>query len=293
MNIQNKFKLDFVGIGFPRSGSTWLYEVLRKHPQICMSKQKELFYFCKDPQWGGFSHYKLGDKWLQSNFSKSKPHQKRGEITPLYISDPASPALIKQSFPDIKILINYRNPTERMYSLYYMMAAIYPVADTFESFLEEDKLTLRTGFSYKLTQNFLDHFPIEQFKFVLLEDIKSNPLKVMREVYQFLDVDPQYVPPQTPTKASPRSAPRSILLRNLIGGSTNLIKRNSLSHQINSILVKLGVPQVIKWLTIKNYKEFTPPAMKEETRRHLISLFAEDNLRLGEFLNRDLSHWNE
>ena len=45
MGKENAFKLDFVGIGFLRSGTTWLYGLLRVHPQICMSREKELFLF--------------------------------------------------------------------------------------------------------------------------------------------------------------------------------------------------------------------------------------------------------
>ena len=37
---------DFLGIGAQRSGTTWLYEQLRGHPQVVMSsKRKEIHFF--------------------------------------------------------------------------------------------------------------------------------------------------------------------------------------------------------------------------------------------------------
>ncbi len=33
---------DFLGIGFPKAGTTWLYENLRAHPDIFVSHSKEL-----------------------------------------------------------------------------------------------------------------------------------------------------------------------------------------------------------------------------------------------------------
>ncbi|MFV2040601.1 MAG: sulfotransferase [Candidatus Hydrothermarchaeales archaeon] len=37
-------------VGAPKSGTTSLYNYLKQHPDIFMSKCKETFYFCKDFQ---------------------------------------------------------------------------------------------------------------------------------------------------------------------------------------------------------------------------------------------------
>jgi hypothetical protein len=36
---------DFIGLGAMRAGSTWLFELLYRHPQIWMAPIKELHYF--------------------------------------------------------------------------------------------------------------------------------------------------------------------------------------------------------------------------------------------------------
>ena len=39
------FRLDFLGIGAGKSGTTWLADVLRMHPGIFIPAEKELIYF--------------------------------------------------------------------------------------------------------------------------------------------------------------------------------------------------------------------------------------------------------
>lgn len=45
MNSKSVLLPDFLGIGTPRAGTTWLWENLRQHPQIWLPYRKELHYF--------------------------------------------------------------------------------------------------------------------------------------------------------------------------------------------------------------------------------------------------------
>lgn len=47
---------DFLGIGAPRAGTTWLWTVLRQHPQIWMPPRKELHYFDRAEKYPTASH---------------------------------------------------------------------------------------------------------------------------------------------------------------------------------------------------------------------------------------------
>lgn len=42
---------DFLGIGGGRCGSTWLYDNLRKHPEVWMPPRKEIHYFDRSPSY--------------------------------------------------------------------------------------------------------------------------------------------------------------------------------------------------------------------------------------------------
>ena len=39
------FNIDFIGVGFPKCGTTWLTECLREHPEIALPNRKHLSFF--------------------------------------------------------------------------------------------------------------------------------------------------------------------------------------------------------------------------------------------------------
>ena len=45
--MKNNFNITFIGIGAHKSGTTWLANCLREHPEICFANKKEVLYFNK------------------------------------------------------------------------------------------------------------------------------------------------------------------------------------------------------------------------------------------------------
>jgi len=61
MNKDN-FKIDFIGIGAMKAASTWIFEALKEHPEICVSSEKETNFFNND------YNYRKGLKWYKKFF---------------------------------------------------------------------------------------------------------------------------------------------------------------------------------------------------------------------------------
>src|SRR6266513_4992327 len=104
----------FLGIGSMRCGSTWLYEVLKCHPDIQMSHCKEMYFFFV-PQM-----LKLDFRWYAAHFAPengNKPKPVRGEITPRYARLKAWQVnRIARSLPELRIVLTLRHPIDRMWS---------------------------------------------------------------------------------------------------------------------------------------------------------------------------------
>lgn len=66
-------KLDFIGIGAPICGTTWLYQNLRRHPSVWMAWIKEFHYFDSQREEG-----------VASSLFEGRPGAVCGEITPRY-----------------------------------------------------------------------------------------------------------------------------------------------------------------------------------------------------------------
>ena len=104
----------FLGIGSMRCGSTWLYEVLKLHPDIRMSDCKEMDFFFM-PQ---MLQYDLG--WYEAHFKPnngSEPKPVRGEISPRYSRLKAwQVKRIAELLPELRIILTLRHPIERVWS---------------------------------------------------------------------------------------------------------------------------------------------------------------------------------
>ena len=98
----------YLGIGPPRTGSSSIFRVLRIHPHIEQTIEKELHWFDRED-------------WVLTPESLAKYESNwsdlvttvRGEITPNYI---LYPDRILPVYPDIKYIITWRDPVERLLS---------------------------------------------------------------------------------------------------------------------------------------------------------------------------------
>ncbi len=141
----------FIGIGAQRSGSTWLHENLKPHPEIWLPPTKELHYFndlrdgpffCEryrkklkarvgktknallrgewsyaDFKWDiRYLFMPRSDRWYTKLFSQGK-QLVAGEITPAYSTLTSDiVASIKQINPELKIIFLMRDPIDRSWS---------------------------------------------------------------------------------------------------------------------------------------------------------------------------------
>jgi len=69
---KNKFLPNFLGIGAQKSGTSWLYQNLRRHPNLWMPPVKELHYFDRSPTYPSSS--RLASKRLSSRLFGKKTH---------------------------------------------------------------------------------------------------------------------------------------------------------------------------------------------------------------------------
>tara|TARA_Y100001936_G_scaffold169582_1_gene165848 strand:+ start:14113 stop:15009 length:897 start_codon:yes stop_codon:yes gene_type:complete len=117
---QIRLQPSFIIIGYPKCGTTSLYDYLIQHPNIGSASRKELDFFNLA--------YKRGIQYYKSHFpttfSKKSFENKfnskfiTGEATPLYISHPYALSRIRKHFPDIKLILLLRNPIDRAFSHY-------------------------------------------------------------------------------------------------------------------------------------------------------------------------------
>ena len=184
---------DFLVVSPPRTGTTWLFENLRRHPQICMARIKEVRYFDR-----GWRTHAI-DTYCQ-NFADAGGRVK-GEASPSYALLPdVAIAHIKAVKPDLKIVVTLREPLERAWShLKHMFrfreASFAGLHCRFDqlSFLDYVRgvvhdYALSSGDYGAILRRWLKHFPKSQFHFVFIDKDVRKQRQSLSDLFDFLGV---------------------------------------------------------------------------------------------------------
>lgn len=301
---QDKFRVDFIGIGAAKCATTWVYRCLLEHPQICGPYIKEVNFFLskKHPLYSDeeFSNKKsLFQKGMDSYlkyFSHCPKDSVKGEISVSYLTDPQAAKLIKQIFPEVKILVFLRDPVKRAFS-FYNFARDFMLREknrTFEEALKNNpEIYIDWGMYYKHLKPYYDLFPRENIGVFFTDDIKDNQANFIQEVYKFLGVDNSFIPPSAKKRENVASQVKFPLLRKIIDFTVKIVYNLHLEFLIN-FFKKIGIQKAVYYFHYKiNVSAVKKPELNPETQEKLRNLFREDIENLGKLIGRDLSKWKQ
>lgn len=289
-------KIDFIGIGAGRSGSTWLSKSFVQHPDILFSSQKskkELSFFNTNYKVKYLktrkSNYHKGISWYLNQFPTPKKGKIRGEFTPWYLFDKKAHVRIKKHFPNIKLIAVLRNPVERIYSSYFYskLAVTQKVPNEFTSFIKDQEV-LNRFYYYPYLKKYLSTFPRNRIHIILLNNIKNKPKDVLKKVYGFLGVDSNFVPANVNKKINTSNGTRYKSLKKLGLVTNNLLQKAGLEQVRDKIFFNENLFKLYKRL---NRKQISKPKMKPQSEQKLIKHFNKDINKTEKLINKDLSIW--
>jgi Sulfotransferase family len=295
--------INFMIIGAAKSATTSLYRYLADHPQVYLSSYKEPKFFQFENEAKPIATsldlkiYESAIKNFEEYralFSNVKDEIAIGEAsaTYLYIKDAA--LKIYQRFPEIKLIAILRHPADRAYSHYLHTRYLghEPLSFT-EALAEEDRrIQLNWGDSWhyrreglyaEQVERYLNLFGREQLKVYLYDDLCSHPQDLIRDVYNYLGVRSDFIPPNLEKKYNVRTVPRDSTLNYLLN-EPNLVKAS---------LAKI-LPEHLKkkiWLWLDRKNRVSPEVIEPAIRKSLTDYYREDILRLQDLIDKDLSKW--
>jgi hypothetical protein len=114
----------------------------------------------------------------------------KGEFTPSYLFDDKAPLVIRETFPDVKLIVCLRNPIDRAYSAYWSRKNyIKKEKLPFDEAIKEDLMYIDSGLYYKHLSRYLSYFAREQILILLFDDIVLSPEEEIIKVLKFLNVE--------------------------------------------------------------------------------------------------------
>lgn len=316
---------NFFLVGAPRCGTSAMHEYLDAHPDIYMSWLKEPHYFCSDlnaertsnpggrkEAWPiiGLEQY----LWL---FREAGDQRIRGESSVLYLYSKEAAAEIAKFAPDAKILVMVREPIAFLRSLHALF--VYQGDEHCRSFVDALDLepSRREGknvsnavripsimwysrmasFSEQI-RRYQEHFPPEQIKVVVFDDLKARTEEVYADVLRFLGIDDS-VPLRDGTARNLNKVPRfrrlALWARRLHPQAIRLARDPEFPRHPGyrqpfpaNLLPARAAVFLHRALASLNSRRVAREPMPEEELRTLKMRFRGEVEDLGELLGRDL-----
>jgi hypothetical protein len=272
---------DFIHIGPPRTGTTWLQEALSGH--VGLPAEKETLFF--------ELRYERGMRWYGDFFKDVAPKVRCGEIAPSYFANAVARERIQRDIPNCKIVCTLRDPATRLYSQYRFLRRGRTVPRSFDFDRYWRSLVHwgsdLCGYATQL-RRWQEAFGAERLLVLFYDDLMSNPQGYLNQLSDFVGT------PRVPLEKSPVSdvkvlsvwsGVRTNPVSGLAVGSIHWLAQHGGSSLVRRTKhTRIG--QRLRVLLVEDYEPLTQSAADEI--RHIMLPETEE---LERMTGRDLSKW--
>lgn len=277
----------FIFVGTGRSGSTWFFEVLREHPDIFVPPNKGTFFFTR--------MYDFGTEWYEGFFPRERHGKMVGEVCEDYLCRPEALARIKAYNPNVRLVCCLRNPYERAFSAWRFFGRNGAELTTMAKQAVARPELFYMGHYATQLQVVRNLFPEEQVQIFLYDELRSDPQGVVRRLYKFTGVNPEFVPPSLHLTINANGMPRSKWLARLVHD----VHMHSWgrSRAVSNIIGAIKHVRFIRWFVQGVlYKRQRPiddwANHLAEFPHEVVSRYEQEISGLEKMLGRDLEHWH-
>ena len=275
-------------IGGLKCGTTSIHHYLGLHPEVQMSKPKELNFFCTEQTWD------LGLDWYRGRFDDRFPA--RGGSSPHDTNQPRftrGAERIKEHIPNANLIYMVRDPISRMLSHWrHATGAGYETRGEIEQVLCDPSTAYVQRSQYWMQlQPYINNFSESQIMVITQEELQSEREATMRKAFEFAGVDPEFTSEQFDREWEKSTA------------------KESEKYQFMEKLIKLPgfrsfdrnfdrLPERMRWMVEKVVhdpdKPSAPkPKLSDEAEAKIKSCFTKDVAALKEFAGRDFEGWRD
>jgi hypothetical protein len=274
-------------IGGLKCGTTSIHHYLGLHPEVQMSKPKELNFFVSELNWD------LGPDWYRARFDDR--FAVRGESSPHYTNLPRFEGVaerIRRHCPDARLIYMVRDPIKRILSHWvHATGAGYEHGSLEEVLSRPDSAYVQRSMYWMQLQPYLEAFDRERIAVITQEELQGDRGQTMRDAYRFAGVDETFTHEQFDReweKSSAKSGDKYQVMERLI----KLPGLRSFDRNFDRL------PESLRWMVEKVVhdpeKPSAPkPALPDELFERMRGWFRDDVEALQEFAGRRFEGWHE
>jgi hypothetical protein len=274
-------------IGGLKCGTTSIHHYLGLHPEVQMSKPKELNFFARELNWD------LGLDWYASRFDDR--FKVRGESSPHYTNLPRFSGCaerIREHCPDARLLYMVRDPIKRILSHWvHASGAGYETGELVAVLSEPETSYMNRSKYWMQLQPYLEHFDREQIEIITQEELQTEREETMRKAFRFAGVDENFISEQFDReweKSSAKQGDKYQFMEKLI----KLPGFRSFDRNFDRL------PESMRWIVEKVVHDpEKPPAPKPKLPDDLFEAvrarFTTDVAELQKFAGREFAGWHD
>jgi hypothetical protein len=275
---------NLIVIGGLKCGTTSLHHYLNLHPEIGMSRPKELNFFVDELNW---SH---GPDWYRSHFPPSSAV--RGETSPHYTNRPRFQVVaerMRETLGDDERL-NYlvRHPIDRLLSHYlHNVGGGYETRELAEAVSDPGSAYVQRGLYAFQLEPYLAAFGAERILVVSREELGAERDSTVRRVFEFCGVEPGFTSPEFDREWETGSGKGSGGYR-LMDKAVRMPGLRALDRNFDRL------PERLRWRVERmghdpDSGEAQKPELDAELRDRLAKVFRPDAARLEGLIGRQLN----
>lgn len=268
----------FALIGPGKSGTTAMYNLLCKHPQVAMATVKETCFFN--------DHHHRGLAWYRALFPATVGPQVRavGEVSNTYIFSPVAAERMKAYNPRMRVAACLRNPIERTFSHWLFLKRNAELDGTFEEGMQKRPDLVERGKYAMHLEPWIAHLGREQVLVLVFDDFVASPLDAYNRLLAFIGVDAVESAELADADRLPASAPRSRVAARAVKAVADVVRKAG-----HPRLIQMVKDSALPRMLYRPYGGDDKPRMSDATRADLAAHFADDARRLSELLGRDMN----
>ncbi len=268
----------FFIIGPPRTGTSWLHEVLGRHT-LLPAPTKETRFFD--------NHFDRGFEWYRAHFPTSTEDRLVGEVAPTYFASAQARERIAEAIPAAKVVCIFRDPVERVVSLYRLKRAYGMIPWSFEEAIIRDSELMESGKYGVNLKAWRRTLGTDQVLATVYDDLRDEPQSYLDSVTDFIGLPRFELAPSqigrvftSETMTHPRNYYRT-------RSATAMAEWLKL-RQLDTVVAAVKKSPLLK-LVLGGGPPFTK--LSRELSLKLYEHFRPEVEELESLLNRDFSAW--
>ena len=261
-------------IGSPKCGTTSLYYYLGLHPEIFMSREKELNFFMAERNWH------RGLDWYQAQFEPQGERLGRGfaRLYPLPGVSGRAPAYALRG-AGCRLIQIVRDPMKRHLSRYFHQLRLGNI----EAGRFDDDYIVMPSLQCLQLEQYLRYYKQEQILVLSQNELGRNQAETLRRVFRFLEVDDSFESPKFSRILNDSAAMNSTgysLMKAIerAGGGASFLPSN----------LKVQIRKALLWPFSRPVER---PKLDRDLEQRLLTLFHEDAERLRRLTGMKLEDW--